>query len=288
MRYEVLGPVRLIHDDRIVHVNARKIGTLLVILVSNAGRVVSIDQIITEIWGDAVPRRAVAGVHVYVSQVRKMFGQLGADGDRLRTSPPGYVLRLDDGGADEVDAHAFLRRASAGRDHFAGERYEEAERTLSGALGCWHGPLEWARDCGPGAGAFATLLTETRLEATELLIDTQMRLGRHREVVGQLHSLVAEHPLRENFYQQLMLALYRSGRRADALRAYQDARRTLLDELGLEPCRGLQRLQHAILAADERVLNGHGALTGAVPGALARAWPGRGAPESSVKATVQC
>lgn len=255
MRYEVLGTIGLLNDDRILRVNARKIGTLLVILLSNAGRVVSTDQIVSEIWRDQVPGRAVAGVYVYISQIRKMIAELGGPEDRVHTTPHGYLLQLVD---DEVDAHSFLRYTAAGRVQLASGQYESAERTLEKALAQWRGPLAWGADCGPNAAAFATRLTETRMETTELLIDAQLHLGRHRELVGRLYPLVTEYPFREAFHRQLMLALYRSDRRADALRAYQTARRTMLDELGLEPCRSLQSLQREILAADVRVLNGYG------------------------------
>lgn len=255
MRYEVLGSIRLVDDDRILRVNARKIGTVLVILLSNAGRVVSVDEIISEIWRDQVPSRAVAGVYVYISQVRKMIAEAGGAADRVHTTPHGYLLQLGD---DEVDADSFLRQVAAARGELAGQRHASAARKLENALALWRGPLAWGADCGPNAAAYATRLTETRLETLELLIDARLHLGRHRELVGRLYSLVAEHPFREAFHRQLMLALYRSDRRADALRAYQAARRTLLDELGLEPCRSLQLLQREILAADDRILDGHG------------------------------
>jgi DNA-binding SARP family transcriptional activator len=206
---------------------------------------VSIDHIISEIWGERVPRRAVAGVHVYISQLRKMLAQAGGARARIHTRPPGYLLELGD---DEIDALSFLREAELGRARMREGGYEAVAVGLDAALSSWHGPLDWGTDCGPNVEAYATLLTETRLEATEMLLEAQLQLGYARELVGRLQSLVAEHPLREAFYQQLMLALYRSDRRADSLRVYQQARRTLLDELGLEPCRSLQRLHREILA----------------------------------------
>lgn len=255
LRYEVLGPVRLISDDRILRINARKILILLIFLVSNADRIVSIDQIISEIWGDNIPRQAVATVYVYISQLRRILD--GADGPRVRiqTAPRGYLLQMGD---DEVDAHSFVTQAARGREQAKSRQYELAARNLGEALDSWHGPLDWGTECGPNVEAYATYLTETRLEATETLIDARLELGHHRELIGTLRSLVSEHPLREVFYRQLMLALYRSDRRADALRVYQMVRRTLIDELGLEPCRSLQRLHSEILASDERVLDGRG------------------------------
>jgi DNA-binding SARP family transcriptional activator len=247
MRYEVLGPIRLSDDGHSTRINARKIGTLLVILLSNADRMVSIDHIIGEIWGERIPQRAVAGVHVYVSQLRKALARAGGPRTRIHTRPPGYLLELGD---DEIDALSFLREAELGRAGMREGSYEAVARGLDTALSSWHGPLDWGTDCGPNLEAYATLLTETRMEVTEMLVDAQLQLGYARELVGRLQSLVAEHPLRETFYRQLMLALYRSDRRADSLRVYRQARRTLLDELGLEPCRSLQRLHREILADD--------------------------------------
>jgi len=256
MLYEVLGPVRLISDDRALRINARKIEILLIVLLSNSDRVVSIDQITSEIWGDQVPRQAVAAIYVYVSQLRKILAQAGGPRVRVHTRPPGYLLQM---GEDEVDAHAFLSGAKRGREQFKNRRYELAARSLGEAIGRWRGPLDWGTQCGPNVETFATYLTETSMEATEMLVDARLELGQHRELIGTLRSLVAEHPLREAFYRQLMLALYRSDRRADALGVYRAVRRILLDELGLEPCRSLRRLHAEILAADESVLDGYDA-----------------------------
>jgi DNA-binding SARP family transcriptional activator len=114
----------------------------------------------------------------------------------------------------------------------------------------WRGPVLGDLSHGPIVESFVTWLSETRLECTEMLIDAQLELGRHRKIVGRLYSLTAEHPLRESFSRQLMLALYRSERQADALDVYRSVRRTIHDELGLEPCRALQELQQSILTAD--------------------------------------
>jgi DNA-binding SARP family transcriptional activator len=252
MRYEVLGPIRLSGEGHSARINARKIGTLLIILLSNADRVVSTEHIITEIWGERIPRRAVAGVHVYISQLRKTLALVGGPRTRIHTRPPGYLLELAD---DEIDALSFLGGAEAGRAMLREGSYKEVAQSLDAALASWRGPLDWGTGCGPNVEAFATLLAETRLEVTEMLVDAKLELGYARELVGRLQSLVAENPLREAFYRQLMLALYRSDRRADSLRVYQAARRTLLDELGLEPCRSLQRLHREILTGD-RVLDG--------------------------------
>jgi DNA-binding SARP family transcriptional activator len=157
------------------------------------------------------------------------------------------MLRL---GSDEYDFYCFQDLVSSGRDHARAQRYEEAVSCLSAALSLLRGPaLDHARN-GPIVEGFATWLSEARIECVEMLVDSRLMLGRHRELVGALYSLTAEYPLREVFYRQLMLALYRSERRADALQVYQSARRTLRDELGLEPGRVLREVHQAILSAD--------------------------------------
>ena len=251
MRYEILGPVRVINGDRSSTINARKIQVLLVVLLSNANRFVSTDQIIADIWGHRIPRRAVAGVYVYISQLRKTLERIGESNLDIRTGPQGYLLRTQ---AGKLDSESFLREVEAGRAYSKEGRYELAACSFEGALGHWRGPLSWGIDCGPNVEAFETYLTETRLESREMLIEARLELGCHRELVGQLRTLVAEHPLHEAFWRQLMLALYRSDRKADALLAYASARRVLLDELGLEPCRSLQRLHLGILSGDEQIM----------------------------------
>jgi DNA-binding SARP family transcriptional activator len=223
---------------------------LLAILIIRANHVVPLDQLITEIWGDRAPRRATAGLHVYVSQIRKFLHRPFHAESPIVTRPPGYLL---DTGSDDIDYHQFLGLVDRGRACAREECHEEATGYLDDALALWRGPVLSDLRQGPITEGFVTWLMETRVECVEMLIDSQLALGHHRELVGRLYSLTAEHPLRESFYRQLMLALYRSERQADSLKVYQTARRTLNDELGLEPCRALQDLQRAILRGDEKL-----------------------------------
>ncbi len=248
MRYEILGPLRVVDADGSGStIGAQKVEFLLALLLVRADQVVALDQIIAEIWGENVPRRATAGIHVYVSQLRKFLSRPSRPGSPIVTRPPGYVLCL---GSDELDFHSFQRLAGLGRDHAREGRPEEAAACFHSALALWRGPVLSDPPGSPIVGGFVTWLTEARLECIETLVDAQLQLGRHRECVGRLYSLANEYPLRETFYRQLMLALYRSERQADALNVYQSARKILNNELGLEPCRALQDLQRAILAAD--------------------------------------
>ncbi|TYB45388.1 AfsR/SARP family transcriptional regulator [Actinomadura chibensis] len=247
MRYELLGPMRLVDGTGTSAISARKVETVLAVLLIRSDQVVSFDRLMAEIWGDGLPRRATAGLHVYVSQLRKFLRRPGRTDSPVATRVSGYILHK---GVDEIDFHVFLQLMNQGRAHLRECRHAEAIACFDDALNLWRGPVLGGLRSGPIVDGFVTWLTESRLECMELMIDAQLQLGRHRELVGRLYSLVAENPLRETFYRQLMLALYRSERQADALKVYQTARYTLSQELGLEPCRALQDLQRAILAGD--------------------------------------
>lgn len=247
VRYEILGPLRVIDAGDSMFIGARKVEILLAALLIRADQVVSAEQLMTELWGERLPRRATAGVHVYVSELRKFLSRAGRPESPVVTRPPGYMLCL---GSDELDVHAFQDRMNLGRRYVREQRDAEAAECFDEALAQWRGPVLADLGAGPIVNGFITWLTEERMECTELLMDARLRLGCHRELVGRLYSLAAEHPMRESFYRQLMLALYRCERRADALTVYQSARRVLRDELGLEPCRALQDTQRAILSGD--------------------------------------
>src|SRR5437868_3558371 len=189
----------------------------------------------TEIWGDEPPRRATATVHVYVSQLRKLLGRTRQGDSPIVTRFPGYVLRLGD---STLDAHEFQQLARQGRAAIRAGRYQEASAACGRALALWRGRVLG----GPIVEEFATWAEETRLECVELRNEAELTLGRHRELVGPLYALVNTHPLIEAFHRQLMLALYRSDRRADALRVFQRVRSTLDRELGIAPCRQLHEL----------------------------------------------
>jgi DNA-binding SARP family transcriptional activator len=254
MRYEILGPLRVTHGDRSSFISAPKAEQLLSILLIRAGQVVILDELIAELWGDQVPRRAVAGLYVYISQLRKFLFAAGCEQDPIITRPSGYLMQID---ATEMDLHYFQERISAGRVYVKDQRYENAAIAFGQALALCRGPLLSSLANGPIGYGFHTWFSEARLESEEMFIDAQLRLGRHREVVGRLHSLTADNPLREVFYHQLMLALYRCDRQAHALAVYQRARQILNEELGLEPCRALQDLQSAILRADPGLKTEH-------------------------------
>jgi DNA-binding SARP family transcriptional activator len=200
--------------------------------------VVSSDRLTDELWGESPPATAAKSIQVYVSGLRKVLGE-----GRLTTRAPGYVLRAE---PDEVDLAVFERLVGSAR----GAEPARASQILRSALALWRGPALGDLAYEPFAQADVDRLEELRLAALEQRIDADLACGRHAELVGELRGLVAASPLRERLRFQLMLALYRTGRQADALEAYRQARRELDEELGLEPGHDLQRLEHAILQHD--------------------------------------
>ena len=239
MEFGILGPLELSDGDGIVEVGGSKQRALLAILLLHANTVVSSDRLIDELWGEASPESGVTALQVRVSQLRKALGEAAA---LVETRPPGYVLL----GPDSLDLHRFERLI----EQAAGIEPAQAAEKLREALSLWRGPplAEFAYEAfaQPAIGR----LEELRLAALEKRIEADLALGRSAELAGELESLVREHPLRERFRGQLMLALYRAGRQADALDAYQAARRTLVDGLGIEPSLALQELEKAILRQD--------------------------------------
>jgi DNA-binding SARP family transcriptional activator len=230
---------------------ARKVELLLAGLLARANRVVTVDQLMEEIWGGRLPRRAAAGLHVYISELRKFLRRPDRPEGPIYTRSRGYALCL---GEDTLDSQEFTELVETGRGHLRAGRHEEAAEAFERGLALWRGPVFDGVDGGPLVRSFCTRLNEARTECTELIVDTQLRLGRHRELVGLLYTLTDENPLHEAFHRQLMLALYRSERRADALKVYESARRALSDELGVEPCPQLQDLHVTILRADDEAL----------------------------------
>jgi DNA-binding SARP family transcriptional activator len=251
--FQIMGPLRVLSNGNAHVIKARKVKTLLAVLLIRANQIVSMDQLFTELWGDSPPRRASAGVHVYVSQLRKFLMESAPGQDPLITRAPGYLLEV---GSEDLDLLVFRRLVQKGRTSMRARRYEEAFSAFSTALDmCQGSALDDLRD-SESIARFAAWLEELRLECTELLVESNFYLGRHREMVGFLYGMIGDHPLHEPFYRQLMLALYRCERRADALQVYQSARATITSELGLEPCRTLREMQHAILCGDDGRLAG--------------------------------
>src|SRR5262245_58556528 len=239
IEFKVLGPLEVVADGHPLELNRKKQRSLLALLLLDAGEVVSSDRLIEELWGDKPPKVASHSLQNLVSDLRKVLGP-----DTVRTREPGYVLDVD---RDRIDLHQFERLVALAAE---GGDAERRSSLLREALALWRGPPLADLTFEPFAHVEVARLEELRTAAREELMQADLELGRHSRVIPELEALVAEHPLRERLRGQLMVALYRSGRQAEALEAYRAARETLVDELGIEPSPELQQLEHAILRQD--------------------------------------
>jgi YVTN family beta-propeller protein len=259
MDYRILGAFEVWVDDRLVGLGGEKPRALLAILLLHHDEVVSADRLIDNLWGESPPETASSTLRAYVSRLRKALDTNGAspsaepesgpaaNGRVLLTRERGYLLEVAPG---QLDLERFRDLAERGRDALAAGRPDEAATLLREALAIWRGPPlpEFAYE--PFAQGAIAQLEELHLAAVEDRVEADLALGRARELVGELRDLVAHDPLRERLRGQLMLALYRSGRQAEALEAYQQFRRSLSEELGLEPGPAIQRLELSILGHD--------------------------------------
>ena len=246
MRFRILGPLEALEGARSVRLGASKPRALLAVLLLHPNEVVSTARLVDELWGERPPATAAKLVQGYVHALRKHL-----DADILVTQAPGYRLRVD---RDALDLHEFQRLTEEARSAPA-ERAAELRRS---ALELWRGPpladVVFEGQARHEVGRLSELHLATQIE----LLETELELGRHSQLVGELELLVAAHPYQERLCGLLMLALYRSGRQAEALRAYQGARRALSEELGLEPRQALRDLETAILRQDASLASGHG------------------------------
>src|SRR5262245_49136124 len=231
MKFRLLAPLSVHQDERDLPITGIKERSVLAMLLLEEGRAVSADRLIDELWGDEPPPTARGSLQVRIAGLRQALGK-----QRIVSEGRGYRVQLASG---ELDVTQFQRLLEQG-----------GEVHLRSALAMWDGPAladfldqRWAQ-------AAAARLEELRLVALERRIDGDLEAGRHAQVVSELEAQVREHPLREGLRGQLMLALYRSGRQADALAAYQEARSTLVEQCGIEPSAALQRLQRGILNQD--------------------------------------
>jgi YVTN family beta-propeller protein len=250
MRYRVLGPLEAETDTGPVTLGGQKERLLLALLLARPNQVVPVEALVEGLWGEKPPPTAAKTLQSHVVRLRRALEPdraRGAAGEVLVTREPGYLLRVAPGA---LDATRFEELAAGGRRALHDHSVERAGSLLREALALWRGrAFEEFLDADLGA-AESDRLAELRLVALEDRIEADLRLGRHRELVAELEGLVREQPLRERLWAQLLLALYRSGRQADALLAYQRARSILVEELGIDPGTELRRLHAAILAQD--------------------------------------
>src|SRR5436190_17854219 len=253
MDFRILGHLEVSNGGDPIRLGGSKQRALLAMLLVHANESVSVDTLADELWGDDPPERAAKNIQVQISRLRRALeaeqrpdGSNGA-ASSIITRPHSYLIRVEPG---HLDLHRFKRLLEEGTEALVAEAPLVAEAKLLEALELWRGPPLADFSFDSFAQAAIARMEELHLGAIELLFTAQLELGHHADVIAPLGTLVAEHPYRERLLEQLMLSLYRSGRQADALAAYRDARHALVDELGIEPGADLRQLEAKILTQD--------------------------------------
>src|SRR5438477_4905896 len=236
MEYRILGPLEVVDEGEPVALGRLKERLVLAVLLLHANEFVSRERLIDELWGDFPPPTAKRAVNVYVSQLRKALTRNGHD--PIATADGGYRLEVD---GERLDAAGLQQLLATARERAAAGELETAVELLRKALDLWRGPTLAGLLLESHGRDEIAQLDELRLTALMDRIDCDLALGRHEQVLGELQVLVGEHPLRERLRAQQMLALYRAGRQAEALEAYQQAREVLVDDLRIEPSEALPR-----------------------------------------------
>lgn len=267
LKFNVLGPLEIrVNNERIPIPRGPKVRQLLSLLVLRPGSVVSHGILVDELWGKNLPKTALSTVRTHVYHLRKFLSQEIADAaavNLIDTWSTGYVLRAV---PEQTDAERFLRLARQGETLLHAKDVGEASRVLCRALELWSGGVLTDVTCGPVLTQHVQHLQEMYMRVLQQRIEADMRLGRHSGLAAELRSLVVRHPLNEWLHGQLITALYLSGRRGDALHAYQELRGILQEELGLDPSRAIQQVHQVILSGDDEStlrnsLNWHGGST---------------------------
>jgi predicted ATPase/DNA-binding SARP family transcriptional activator len=244
LRIELLGPVEAWVDGRPVALGGQRPRALFAVLALMGGRVVTVDRLIDELWGEDPPARARDSLQMHVSRLRKALAEAGADGGRLVSQAGGYLLEVRRG---ECDVDRWQRALDQARQARAGGELLVAREEVEEALGVWRGEPLGGVSANHLLVAERARLEEERLAAVIEGIELDLELGRHGELLGQLDALVRAHPFQDRLLELQMLALYRAGRQADALAVFQAARRRFVDELGIEPGHALRELQEHVL-----------------------------------------
>ncbi len=239
--FRILGPLHVLNAS----ITASRQQTVLAMLLLEANNVVPLGRLIDAVWEESPPSTAKSQIQICISAVRRALRDTGLD-DRIITNPAGYQIRIAEG---ELDLHIFNDLLTEARAALREQRLEDAASGFRQALALYRGfPLSGVDS--RLVEAAATRLAERRLAVVEDCLELELHLGRHRETIDELMALVSEHPLRERLWQQLITALYRAGRQAEALAAYRSARQASIDDLGLEPSEPLRLLERAILNGD--------------------------------------
>ncbi|HEY4019681.1 MAG TPA: BTAD domain-containing putative transcriptional regulator [Pseudonocardiaceae bacterium] len=246
MEFRILGPIAVLGRTARARLGGAKQTALLATLIVRANHLTSVEQLIDSVWAESPPAGAITTVHTYVFRLRRAFDEVAEDGgSRIVTRPAGYLLRVE---PEELDLDVFRKHVQYGRRAADAGEFEAAASELRAGLALWRGPALADVPSELLQRNEVLKLTEERLGALERRIGIDLELGRHTDLVGELRGLTAEYPLREQFWGQLMLALYRSGRQAESLNVYQEVRKLHAEEIGIDPGPELQSLHNAILS----------------------------------------
>ena len=249
MDLRLLGPVRAWRDEAELPLGSARRAAVLAVLALHAGHAVSRQQLVTALWGDEPPASATGNVYTYVSTLRKRLLEGGVERAVIRTQPPGYLAELNPG---ELDSSTFENLVADARQRRAGNDLVGAGQAYRSALTRWRG--EALGGIGDVLRTEAARLEDLRLSVLEERIAVDLALGREGELVTEVRALSTQHPLRERLLGYLMVVLYRLGRQAEALEAFQQGRRLLAEELGIDPGPELRSLYQAVLRADQDML----------------------------------
>jgi DNA-binding SARP family transcriptional activator len=243
VEFRILGPLEVVHEGHPVALPGARERAVLALLLLSANQMVSAERLAEDLWAGSPPEGALKALRVFISRLRKALREAGG-ADVIVTQAPGYVARLEPAA---LDAARFEALVAEGRRQATGGAHEQAAVTLREALALWRGPVLADVADAPLARAEAARLEEDRLGATEERVEADLACGRHGELVAELDALTRAHPLRERLWGQRIIALYRSGRQTEALRAYHELRQLLAEEMGLEPSAALAALEGAML-----------------------------------------
>jgi DNA-binding SARP family transcriptional activator/class 3 adenylate cyclase/tetratricopeptide (TPR) repeat protein len=246
MDFRILGPLEALDRGQRVALGGSKRRAVLALLLLHANETLSTDRLVDELWGDHPPAAAAKTVQVHISRLRRALVAAG-ESDLVVTREHGYELLVD---PEQIDARRFERLVAEGSSGLSAGDPEAALTALEQAVSLWRGQPLADLAYEPFVQSEAARLEDLRVTALERLVEAKLTVGRHAEVIGQLENLIADYPYREGLRRQLMLALYRADRQADALQVYQDTRRELVEELGIEPGERLRELERAVLAQD--------------------------------------
>jgi SARP family transcriptional regulator, regulator of embCAB operon len=245
LSFRILGPLEIVTGARVLRPRGSKQNALLMTLLASPGQLVSAEALIVELWGDEHPGGVENDLHAHISRLRRRLSAMepGTIDSRVVTHVSGYELVVGD---EELDAASFVR----GLEELRGVvRADSAEfvRRVRRLLGLWRGQAFGSQDQGPILQAASARYEEHRIAAYQLLFDHELRSGNHSKIIPELHGLLARYEFHEQFWQQLMVALYRSGRQTDALNVYRELERRLSDQLGLDPSPTMRQYEQAVL-----------------------------------------